>query len=152
MENIMIREDGVLFHIDYGFIFGNDSTVNTSIHSSSSATVRLDEQMIEGLGGSDMIEPFKKKCGEIYCLLRTHYHFICSALFRLVSVDPPIKECKYTHKFIETFITDRFMMGLSEKEAKEAFSTIIESNRGTLANKVSDMIHNTVTSIKESIW
>lgn len=156
MENIMIRTDGVLFHIDYGFIFGNDSTVNSSLaslHSNSSGgLVRLDEAMIEGLGGPEMLGPFKEKCGEIYCIFRNHYHFLCGALFRLVHVQPKILDVTLSCSDIENFLRDRLALGQTEKEAKEVFSHVIEASRGTLKNKVSDVIHNNVSKVKEMIW
>lgn len=143
LENIMIRNDGILFHIDYGFVFGADSTASF---------VRLDHNLIEGLGGVEMYEPFKAKCCEIYCCLRRHFNLICACLLRLASINPPITGYNFTSEFIEKFVTDRFLLGQTEDEAKEAFSNIIDSSRETLINKVSDVIHNTVSSLKVGWW
>ena len=143
LENIMIRKDGILFHIDYGFIFGADST---------SSLIRLDRNLIEGLGGIKMYEPFKARCCEIYCCLRRHFNLICSCLLRLSSIQPPITDYKFTPTFIEDFVAERFLFGQTEEEAKEAFSHIIDSNRETLLNKVSDAIHSTVSSFKVGGW
>lgn len=143
LENIMIRNDGILFHIDYGFVFGADSTASF---------VRLDHNLIEGLGGVEMYEPFKAKCCEIYCCLRRHFNLICACLLRLASIIPPIKGYNFTPEFIEKFVTDRFLLGQTEDEAKEAFSNIIDASRATLINTVSDVIHNTVSSLKVGWW
>lgn len=143
LENIMIRKDGILFHIDYGFVFGADST--TSL-------LRLDRNLIEGLGGIKMYEPFKTRCCEIYSCLRRHFNLICSCLLRLSSIQPPITGYKFTPDFIEKFVVERFLYGQTEEEAKEAFSHIIDSNRETLLHKVSDAIHSTVSSFKVGGW
>lgn len=143
LENIMIRNDGILFHIDYGFVFGADSTASF---------VRLDHNLIEGLGGVEMYEPFKAKCCEIYCCLRRHFNLICACLLRLASIKPPIKGYNFTPEFIEKFVTDRFLLGQTEDEAKEAFSNIIDASRETIINRVSDVIHNTVSSLKVGLW
>ena len=143
LENIMIRNDGILFHIDYGFVFGADTTASF---------VRLDHNLIEGLGGVEMYEPFKIRCCEIYCCIRRHFSLICSCLLRLSSIQPPIRGYNFTTDFIEKFITDRFLLGQTEDEAKEAFSKIIDSSRETLINRVSDVIHSTVSSFKVGWW
>lgn len=143
LDNIMIRNDGTLFHIDYGFVFGTDSTASF---------VRLDHNLIEGLGGVEMYEPFKARCCEIYSSLRRYFSLICACLMRLASIRPPIKGYNFTSEFIEKFITERFMLGQTEEEAKEAFSNIIDSSRENIIHKVSDVIHNTVSSLKVGWW
>jgi hypothetical protein len=143
LENIMIREDGILFHIDYGFIFGADSTASY---------VRLDSNLIEGLGGQQYYHAFKLRCCEIYCHLRRHINFICACLTRLATIQPPIKGYNFSHEFIETFVTERFLLGQSEEEANLAFSNIIDASMETLVNKVSDVIHHTVSSLKVGWW
>lgn len=143
LENIMIRDDGVLFHIDYGFVFGADSTASF---------VRLDKNLIEGLGGNDMYEAFKARCCEIYCCLRRHVNFICACLLRLATIRPPIKGYDFTPEFIERFVTDRFLLGQTEEEAKEAFSNIIDSSRETFVRRVSDIVHSTMSTLKIHWW
>ena len=143
MENIMIRDDGVLFHIDYGFVFGADAT---------SSYVRLDANLIEGLGGPEMYEPYKKTCCDIYCCLRRHFNIICACLYRLASIQPPIEGYNITPEFIETFVTTRFMLGQTEDEARIAFANIIDVSRENIINRVSDVIHSTVSSLKVGFW
>lgn len=142
-ENIMIREDGVLFHIDYGFVFGADTI---------SSVIRLDANLIEGLGGSEMYKPFKLRCQDIFCCLRRHFNLICACLLRLSTIEPRIKDHLFSQTAIEQFIATRFLFGQSEEEAKEAFANIIDSNRETLIHKVSDVIHSTVSSLKVTWW
>lgn len=143
LENIMIREDGILFHIDYGFVFGADTTASF---------VRLDKNLIEGLGGSEMYKPFKDRCCEIYCCLRRHFSVICACLLRLSTVRPPIKGYNFTSEYIEKFISSRFLLGQTEEEAKEAFCNAIDSSRETLVRRVSDVIHSTMSTLKIRWW
>lgn len=142
-ENIMIRRDGVLFHIDYGFVFGSDST---------SSVIRLDKNLIKGLGGPRMYEPFKILCCEIFSCLRHHFNLIYSCLLRLSSIQPPITGYKFTQSFIHDFVVDRFLIGQTDEEAKITFSNIIDSNRETLMNTFSDVVHSTVSSFKVGGW
>lgn len=143
LENIMIRRDGTLFHIDYGFVFGTDVTASF---------IRLDKNLIEGLGGIKMYDSFKEKCCEIYSCLRSHFSLIYACLMRLTTIQPPISGYNLTQDFIKEFITERFLLGQTEEEAKEAFSAIIDSSRETIMYRVSDVIHNTVSSFKITWW
>jgi len=143
LENIMVRNDGILFHVDYGFVFGSDMTASL---------MRIDDNLIEGLGGKEMYEPFKKQCCEIYCQLRRDFNLICSCMLRLAAIKPPIKGYTFTYDSIEKFMTERFLVGQSEEEASKTFSKIIDISRETIINKVSDAIHNTVSSFKIKWW
>ncbi len=141
LENIMIRDDGVLFHIDYGFVFGEDTT---------SSYVRLDTNLIEGLGGNSMYEPFKEKCCDIFCKLRDNFDLIYSCLMRLTVLDPPIKN--YNTTFMENFGINRFLLGQSDKEARELFGNIMDVSRNTLLRQARDMIHSTMSNIRLKWW
>lgn len=142
-ENIMITEDGLLFHIDYGFIFGRDST---------SSFVRLDDNLIEGLGGNLKYPLFKQQCCDIYCILKKQYTLVYTCLCRLVVIQPPIADYSFTNEFMKEFIEDRFLPGYSEIDSREFFENVLDSSRSALIRKVSDVIHSTVSSFKLSLW
>lgn len=143
LENIMIRNDGIIFHIDYGFVFGSDSL---------SSSIRLDKHLIEGLGGIDMYQPFRALCCDIYCCLRHHVNIICSCLLRLSKLDPPVSHYNFTPAFIEKFVVERFLIGQTEEEARLFFSTLMDKNCEKFINKIYDTIHHTVSSFKVSRW
>lgn len=142
LENIMITGDGLVFHIDYGFVFGADSTASF---------IRLDKNLIEGLGGSNMYESFKSRCCDIYCCLRDYFPLICSCLFRLSNINPKINGYNLTDSYIENFLSERFMVGLSSDDARSNFSNIIDKSKETFMHKVSDAIHGTVSSVKTGV-
>ena len=143
LENIMIREDGILFHVDYGFIFGTDPR---------SGFMRLDANLIEGLGGESMYASFKIKCCDIYLRLRANFNLISSCLSRLQKINPPITGYNFSGDFIENFITERFLLTHDEDDAIEAFGAIMDSAKDTLFDLVTDAIHTTVSSLKVSWW
>lgn len=143
LENIMIRNDGILFHIDYGFIFGSDASSNL---------IRIDDNLIEGLGGMEMYEPFKEQCCKIYSRLRQHFNLIYSCMLRLVTIKPGIKGYNFTYDFIDNFISERFLVGESDEDACRIFSKMIDDSRGTFIGKISDIVHTTVSSFKTKWW
>lgn len=142
LENIMITGDGLVFHIDYGFVFGADSTASF---------IRLDKNLIEGLGGNNMYESFRERCCDIYCSLREYFPLICSCLFRLSNITPKINGYNLTDSYIENFVSERFMVGLPREDARKNFADIIDKSKETFIHKVSDAIHGTVSSVKTGI-
>ena len=58
LDNIMLRNDGHLFHIDFGYIFGRDP-------KPFPAAVRMTKEMIDGMGGPTrcVIAPLKRIWG-----------------------------------------------------------------------------------------
>lgn len=142
-ENIMIREDGNLFHIDYGFVFGSYS---------NGSPVKIDKNLIEGLGGVDMYEPFKKLCCDIFICLRNNCNLILSCLSRLSYIDQTDQSKNMSVSFIEDFILGKLLFGQTDDEACKSFSNIIDSSRDNIFGYVSDTIHSTVTKVKFSLW
>lgn len=65
MENIMLTPDGQLFHIDFGFILGNDP-------KPMAPEVRLTKAMIEAMGGhqTPLFNEFIKICITAFLSLR----------------------------------------------------------------------------------
>ena len=65
LNNIMVTKDGVMFHIDYGFILGFDPKPITS------PKMRIDPDMVDALGGVNSIyyKEFKLLSNRIFnCL------------------------------------------------------------------------------------
>ncbi len=65
MENIMLTPEGQLFHIDFGFILGNDP-------KPMAPEVRLTKAMIDAMGGTktQMFNEFWKICVTAFLSLR----------------------------------------------------------------------------------
>ena len=136
LENIMIRDDGILFHIDYGFVLGADKI---------SPYVRLNSTLLEGIGGIQEFEHFKSKCCDMFLIMRRYFNFIFSCLAKL-------QDETFDYDYIEKFVHDRLMIGFSDDDSSKRFIEIInESNEGII-HKVSDVIHSTMSSFKITGW
>lgn len=125
-ENIMVHSNGTLFHIDYGFVMYNDAYV---------PAIRLDSDMIEGIGGHTEYESFKLRTLKIFLILRDYYNLIYTFMNHLDKLDT------------EIFISKRLMIGYSDIEVKEHFLETLESSNKILV-KMNDVIHSTVSSIR----
>lgn len=75
LDNIMLRSDGHLFHIDFGYIFGRDP-------KPFPAAVRMTKEMIDGMGGpnSRNYDRFKRYCCQAYNILRKSANLVLSLL------------------------------------------------------------------------
>jgi len=78
LDNIMITNDGYLFHIDFEYIFGEDPKI-------ISPSLRITNEMIDLCGGydSDDYKKFLKKSNEIYNSIKFYYQFIVLNIYYL---------------------------------------------------------------------
>ena len=137
LDNIMITNEGELFHIDFGFILGFDP-------KPLAPHMRITPDMVEAIGGinSKNYVEFKKICTKVYNCLRRHTNLFLELLSLLPDSDPPINRnvIKFTQEQLTTEIINRFLPGQSHEEAKIQFSTHIESSTKT-SNMLVDFFH-----------
>ena len=110
LDNIMIRKDGILFHIDYG-VFGNDPKRYVS-------PIRLDNRMIETVGGKPKYEQFKRICEDILLIIRKHYPLIYCLLRRFGTVQKNFD--------LKEYLINILFIGHTDNEARTAISSIID--------------------------
>ena len=91
LDNIMITQSGLLFHIDFGFIMGNDAKILAS-------EIRITPDMIDAMGGvkSDNFKLFKNICTKTYNCLRRYVNLFITMLSCLNTMKPSIDNNRYT--------------------------------------------------------
>lgn len=128
LDNIMITDDGRLFHIDYGFILGKDPKLLKLDH------MRITPEMLDALGGanSESFEKFKKMCDEIYNTLRRNLNLFACLLNCFAITNPKIDGAKYFTEYkILREIAKRFSPGENYKSAKVQLHTRIDNSTTT---------------------
>ncbi|OQR92302.1 phosphatidylinositol kinase (PIK-D) [Thraustotheca clavata] len=136
-ENVMLTNDGKLFHIDYGFILGKDP-------KPLQPPMRLDSYMMEALGGPLQVEAFKAQCVIAFNCLRRHVSLFLIMLRLVVDAIPEITDfgVNYTQADLDAFVIERFLPGQSDEEAATALMLRME---GKLNEKIgltlSDFVH-----------
>lgn len=141
-DNVMLTKDGILFHIDYGFILGKDP-------KPLQPPMRLDSHMIEALGGAQNIEfgEFKELCVVAFNCLRRHVGLFQMLLTFVVKATPEINEFEgsdngYTLAELEAFIVERFLPGQSDEEAATALTLRMEGKLNErIGQSLSDFVH-----------
>lgn len=138
-DNVMLTKEGILFHIDYGFILGKDP-------KPLQPPMRLDHYMIEALGGSqtEQFEQFKKLCVIAFNCLRRHVSLFMILLNLVVKAVPEITDfdMNYTQSDLEAFVVERFLPGQTDDEAATALGLRMEGKLNEkIGLKLSDFVH-----------
>uniref|UniRef100_K3WMB0 Phosphatidylinositol 3-kinase n=1 Tax=Globisporangium ultimum (strain ATCC 200006 / CBS 805.95 / DAOM BR144) TaxID=431595 RepID=K3WMB0_GLOUD len=138
-DNVMLTKDGILFHIDYGFILGKDP-------KPLQPPMRLDHYMIEALGGAqtEQFEQFKKLCVIAFNCLRRHVSLFMILLNLVVKAVPEITDfdMNYTQSDLEAFVVERFLPGQTDDEAATALMLRMEGKLNEkIGLKLSDFVH-----------
>ncbi|KAJ0412531.1 hypothetical protein ATCC90586_006898 [Pythium insidiosum] len=138
-DNVMLTKDGILFHIDYGFILGKDP-------KPLQPPMRLDHYMIEALGGTQtaQFEQFKKLCVIAFNCLRRHVSLFMIMLTLVVKAIPEITDfdMNYTQSDLEAFVIERFLPGQTDDEAATALMLRMEGKLNEkIGLKLSDFVH-----------
>jgi hypothetical protein len=135
LENIMITNSGILFHIDFSFILGQEAKFLVP-------NIRMSEELIEVMGGRDgKYKEFKILCNKIFMTLRKYYIQFGELFLLLLTFNIPIEYLNLKQSYIENQIITRFLPGLSDKEATNIIDDLIENSCDTFGQKMSDYLH-----------
>jgi len=128
LDNIMITNSGLLFHIDFTFLLGSDPKLYAPI-------IRIIPDMVEVIGGVNSYNYllFKNICNKCYNILRQNTNIICS----LLSLLP---ETEYNRDKLEKEVLNRFNPGEMEQETDIHLNTTIENSKDSY-NKYIDLIY-----------
>jgi len=126
LDNIMITDTGLLFHIDFGFILGNDP-------KPLAPEMKITPEMIDAMGGQNSVgyKQFQKLCSKAYNCLRRHSNIFVALLSMLSKLFPEIDNGKFTQNFIDSQVIKRFIPGELYTEASLQYKTKIINNYNT---------------------
>ena len=149
LDNIMLTNDGILFHIDFGFILGFDS-------KPSVPCMRITDEMVDAIGGinSKNYENFKLLCTQSFNCLRRHIGLFIHMLSLIPNAIPEIQEnYNYTETQLMNEIINRFLPGQTYEEAELQFNIHIEKSYNSSKHAFYDFIHhhNKQSTISNSI-
>jgi phosphatidylinositol 3-kinase len=150
MDNIMLTDSGILFHIDYGFVLGKDP-------KPLAPHIRMNDSMIEGMGGKDSSHymEFKKICADVFLCLRRHISLFFNLLLVMAKADPPVTDLIFDAKYLEEQLSKRFLPGQTEAEARSTIYHLVHKTDGYVQS-VTDFLHqhsreNTISESVKSI-
>lgn len=125
LDNIMLHKSGIIFHIDFDFILGNDPKM-------APTTMRITDEMLDaigGKGGSNYLE-FKNMCSKIFDHLRIYINIFAIMLLTIHNKDKILKELK-----------SRFEPGEKYLDASSRMSTIVDNSSNHIWFNMIDGMH-----------
>ena len=130
LDNIMVSKKGKIFHIDYGYILGNDTIFNN-------ASIRLTPEMVDAIGGlgSRHYNYFKVICAKIFNCMRRNINIFMDMLLIL----PSISNIRLTEKEIMEQVYKRFIPGENDMSATLYIEQKLEENH--LSYQFKDFCH-----------
>ena len=136
LDNIMMKRNGQLFHIDFGFIFGQDP-------KPLPPPFRFTRHMAECLGGEDSnyYNQFKSYCCQAYNWLRKSADLILNLL--ALMADAGIKDIsqKSTINNVLESTLHKFRLDLSDEHAEHFFCGLINDSLYAFAPRVMEFAH-----------
>jgi hypothetical protein len=131
LENVMVTDSGLLFHIDYGYIFGEDPK------PLAAPAIRIPPEMIDAIGGegTESYVQFTEFCSRIYNCLRRHVGPISTLLALLVDLRIVSADKMREH------LMSRFMPGECSIEATINLSSTISKSQHTYKQTLIDLSH-----------
>ena len=115
LENLMIDNNGRLFHIDFGYILGKDP-------KPMPPPIKLCKEMVECMGGkgSKRYEEFQQKCVNAYWVLRDNARVIVNMFYLMIdSGIPELNNIDNLKKLHEKFVP--------QKNKQEASNYILDN-------------------------
>jgi hypothetical protein len=128
LQNIMITDDGAIFHIDFGFILGTDAYPLTA------SDIKLNSGMLDVIGGSVDVRynAYLTLCAKGVILLRKYFNMF----FILLSQDIKFKE-----KHIEKFVMTRFQPRQVDNVVIEELMAVIKQSNNAFSDYIRDFLH-----------
>jgi hypothetical protein len=130
LDNIMIKKDGRLFHIDYGYILGEDPAF-------SNPSIRITPEIIEAMGGlsSESYVEFKDTCTKIFNCMRRNIDIFLNTMLMLKK----LTNIKQSEEDIKQHLIRKFIPGENEVDAQLHLVSKLENSSYT--DKIKDFCH-----------
>lgn len=134
LDNLMVSREGRLFHVDFGFILGDDP-------KPFPPPMKLCSEMIEALGGigSQGYTEFQLRCCQCFRCLRRHSKLILDIL--LLMVGSGIRGLRQDPLGVIARVHEKFQLEVSEVEAEAYLLDVVAVSANALLPAVVDKFH-----------
>ncbi|KAM7484229.1 hypothetical protein LguiA_000238 [Lonicera macranthoides] len=134
LDNLLLKEDGRLFHVDFGFILGRDP-------KPFPPPMKLCKEMVEAMGGaeSQYYTRFKSYCCEAYNILRKSSNLILN-LFHLMAGSNIPDIASDPEKGILK-LQEKFRLDLDDEGCIQFFQDLINESVSALFPQMVETIH-----------
>lgn len=133
-DNLMMCQDGRMFHIDFGFILGRDPKPYPP-------PMKLTKEMVEAMGGqdSDEIKKFSEHCFSAFLILRRNANLVLN-LFALM-VESSVHDIMLDPDKTVMKVQEKFNLEQTEEQAVKKFQELLDSSVSSLVAAFVERIH-----------
>lgn len=141
LDNLMMKTEGNLFHIDFGYIFGADPKPYPP-------PFRLTKEMVEGMGGiqSQNYIKFQTYCCQAFNWLRKSADLILNLLSLMA--DAGIEELSRDPETTLQKVQEKFRLDLTDEQAEQYFLGLIADSASALFPVLMEYIHKLANRLK----
>lgn len=143
-DNIMVSEDGRIFHIDFGHFLGHFKK-KFGINRERVPFVLTEDFLhviargMRSKGDSNNFDSFRELCGEAYACLRKHSNLLITLFTMMLRTGIPELRTLDDISYLKTSL----QVGVSDEKAREFFQAqFFEAYCGAWATKVDWFFHN----------
>uniref|UniRef100_A0A915AJ48 Phosphatidylinositol 3-kinase catalytic subunit type 3 n=2 Tax=Parascaris univalens TaxID=6257 RepID=A0A915AJ48_PARUN len=135
LHNLLLCENGRMFHVDFGYILGRDP-------KPLPPPMKLTTEMINAMGGSHSKEwrDFRAFCFSAFSILRRHANLILN-LFSLM-LDAGIPDIAIEKDKAVQKIEQRFHLTLSDELADQQVQRLIDESANAKMPRIVDFMHD----------
>jgi len=136
LDNILLKPDGHMFHVDFGFIFGRDP-------KPFPPPFRLIKAMVDAMGGEDSehYAKFKSYCCQAYNWLRKSASLILNLLGLMAEAGIPDLSIHTNPQTVLARVEEKFRLDLTDEQAEVFFVSQINESVTAFMPKVMEIAH-----------
>ncbi|XP_018579245.1 phosphatidylinositol 3-kinase catalytic subunit type 3 isoform X2 [Anoplophora glabripennis] len=142
LDNLLLTQDGKLFHIDFGYILGRDP-------KPLPPPMKLSKEMVDAMGGvnSEHYQEFRKLCYTAFLHLRRHANLMLN-LFSLM-VDASVPDIALEPDKAVRKVQDKLRLDLSDEEAVHYIQNLIETSVSAVMPAIVEQFHKITQYIRK---
>eukprot|EP00249_Psilotum_nudum_P022816 c28649_g1_i2 orf=409-1827(-) len=134
LDNLLLQDDGRLFHVDFGFFLGRDP-------KPFPPPMKLCKEMVEAMGGAESQHygRFKSYCCEAYNILRKSSNLILNLFHLMAGANIPDIASDPEKGILK--LQEKFRLDLDDEEAVQYFQSLINDSVSALFPQMVETIH-----------
>mmetsp|Transcript_31133 Transcript_31133/g.42803 ORF Transcript_31133/g.42803 Transcript_31133/m.42803 type:complete len:301 (+) Transcript_31133:155-1057(+) len=136
-DNIMVQKTGNLFHIDFGFIFGNFLKFGGIERETTPFVLTREMVYVMGTSNGALFKEFCSICFMAYEVIRHHAHLFLSLFSMMLSTGIPHLQKVEDLAYFE----DAMRMDSSSSEAAKDFDDLIKKSLKNTRVYLNNMVH-----------
>lgn len=133
-DNVMLTDEGKLFHIDFGYFLGKDPKFST-------APLFLSRTIVDGMGGpeSDDYQHFVQLACEAFNILRKSAGLLLAVIHVMASSSIP--DIRSDPETAMLKVQEKMWLDLSDEDAAKAFESTLIAAQNAVLPRIAEVQH-----------